>query len=214
MWRFCCVQPAWWRRCYSGMCPRARQRASPLWRLCIWIASGNRNQHRLPHHEHAHLGIVYVAQYGFDRGGTPQASQPGAGAVGRSSDRRVTQFWDPRRVLSQAIRKDHVVWDYVAIYPAGVRWDDAVPAPLFSGSPVVRVIDGFRRQLRATRGHEPTKGVLPSSVSSPQQRDCADHPGLPRGRRLRRRASASAAECARSLLPLACRWQSHRPAPA
>jgi len=42
---------------------------------------------------------------------------PGAGAVARIPDARVTQFWDPRRSLSQAIRRGRVVWDYVAIYP-------------------------------------------------------------------------------------------------
>jgi hypothetical protein len=72
---------------------------------------------------------------------------PGAGAVARVPDGRVTQFWDPRRALSQAIRRDHVVWDYVAIYPPGVRWGEAFPAARFSGAPVVRVIDDVRRNL-------------------------------------------------------------------
>ena len=72
---------------------------------------------------------------------------PGARAVGRVPDARVAQFWDPRRSLSQAIRRGRVVWDYVAVFPAGERWGDAFPAPRFSGAPVVRVIDGFRGQL-------------------------------------------------------------------
>jgi hypothetical protein len=80
---------------------------------------------------------------------------PGAGAVRRIPDARVTQFWDARRTLSQAIRRDHVVWDYVAIYPPGVRWSAGFPAARFSGAPVVRVIDGFRRQLSA---HGPPAG--------------------------------------------------------
>jgi hypothetical protein len=79
---------------------------------------------------------------------------PGAGAVGRLPDARVTQFWDPRRSLSQAIRRDHVVWDFVAIYPAGLRWGDAFPVAEFSGAPVVRVIDDFRRRLSATPSRE------------------------------------------------------------
>lgn len=72
---------------------------------------------------------------------------PGAGAVGRVPDIRVKQFWDKPRTLSRAIRPDHIVWDYVALFPPGVRWDAAFPAPQFSGAPVVRVIDDFRRQL-------------------------------------------------------------------
>jgi hypothetical protein len=76
---------------------------------------------------------------------------PGAGAVGRIPDARVTQFWDPRRTLSQAIRRGRVVWDYVATYPPGVRWGDTFPEAQFSGAPVVRAIDGFAEWLRGTR---------------------------------------------------------------
>ena len=74
---------------------------------------------------------------------------PGAGAVGRVPDARVTQFWDVRRALSGTMRRSGVVWDYVAIFPPGVRWDAVFPAPQFSGAPVVRVIDDFRRRLMA-----------------------------------------------------------------
>jgi hypothetical protein len=79
---------------------------------------------------------------------------PGAGAVGRVPDARVTQFWDAKRTLSQAIRQGPVVWDYVALFPPGVSWDAAFPAPRFSGAPVVRVIDDFRRQLAANGQHQ------------------------------------------------------------
>jgi hypothetical protein len=72
---------------------------------------------------------------------------PGASAVARVPDARVTQFWDPGRTLSQSIRRGRVVWDYVAIFPPVVRWSDVFPAPRFSGTPVVRVIDDLRRQL-------------------------------------------------------------------
>ena len=61
---------------------------------------------------------------------------PGAGALGRVPDSRVTQFWHPGRALSQAIGHGHVVWDFVArIQPRG------------SGVPVVRVIGDLRLQL-------------------------------------------------------------------
>jgi hypothetical protein len=67
------------------------------------------------------------------------------------------QFWDPRHVLSEEIRRtgqshSRVVWDYVAIYPPGVRWNGAIPAARFAGAPVVNVIDDFRRQLMASGG--------------------------------------------------------------
>jgi hypothetical protein len=47
------------------------------------------------------------------------------------------------------MQRGRVVWDYVAIFPAGVRWDAVFPAPQFSGAPVVHVIDDFRRRLSA-----------------------------------------------------------------
>lgn len=74
---------------------------------------------------------------------------PGAGAVSRVPDARVTQFWDARRALSQTIRPDHIVWDYVALFPPGARWADTFPTPQFSGAPVVRVIGDFRAHLTA-----------------------------------------------------------------
>lgn len=92
---------------------------------------------------------------------------PGAGAVARVPDARAVQFWDAGHVLSGEIRRaaesdprgvqgDHrlrarVVWDFVALYPPGVRWTAAFPAAAFAGAPVVSVIDEFRRQLSAAR---------------------------------------------------------------
>lgn len=93
---------------------------------------------------------------------------PGAGAVGRVPDARVRQFWDPRHALSQAIRRGRVVWDFVAIYPAGVRWGDKFPAAQFAGAPVVRVIDDFRRHLSATRGPRADGGARPTLVTLPR----------------------------------------------
>jgi len=72
---------------------------------------------------------------------------PGTAAVERLPDTRVTQFWDSGRSLSQSIRHGRIVWDYVALFPAGVHWEAAYPPPQFSGAPVVRVIDDFRRRL-------------------------------------------------------------------
>ncbi len=93
---------------------------------------------------------------------------PGAQAVARVPDRRATQFWDPQHALSGEIRRaaesdpqrvlgEHrlrarVVWDFVALYPPGVRWTGAFPAARFAGAPVVRVIDDLHRQMIALNG--------------------------------------------------------------
>jgi hypothetical protein len=94
---------------------------------------------------------------------------PGADAVARVPDARVTQFWDSQHALSAAIRRAsdadpqgvlgerrlraRVVWDFVALYPAGVRWSDAWPAARFAGAPVVRVVDDFRRSITSIAGN-------------------------------------------------------------
>src|ERR1039457_6942182 len=76
-------------------------------------------------------------------GGTDLVTSGAAGPWASETlpDARVAQFWDPRHSLSEAIRRaaqsnqagvlgdqrlhGRVVWDFVAIYPAGVRWSDA-----------------------------------------------------------------------------------------
>lgn len=91
---------------------------------------------------------------------------PGPNAVSRVPDPRVTQFWDPQHTLSAAIRRaagpdpqgvlgDHrlrarVVWDFVAVYPPGKRWDDTWPAARFAGAPVVQVAGDLRRTLTSS----------------------------------------------------------------
>ena len=42
---------------------------------------------------------------------------------------------------------DSVVWDCVAIYPPGARWDDRLPAPAFIDCPVVAAIGKVGRRL-------------------------------------------------------------------
>jgi hypothetical protein len=93
---------------------------------------------------------------------------PSASSLGRVPDARVVQFWDPGRALSSEIRRaaeadpsgvlgnrhlyKSIVWDFVGMYPQGVRWDGAFPAARFAGGPVVGVIDGFRRALGIAGG--------------------------------------------------------------
>lgn len=91
---------------------------------------------------------------------------PAAAVAARVPDPRVSQHWDPERVLSDAIlrtgppgtglaRPDHpdpssrVVWDTVAVFRPGVRWDASFPAPDYQGRPVVAVADELRRAVVA-----------------------------------------------------------------
>jgi hypothetical protein len=79
-------------------------------------------------------------------------SAPGAGALGRLSDQRVQQFWDPNHLMAAVLKKAEesghlhpdccvqkgTLWDLTAGYVPGVVWrDDPKEAGLFNG-PVVR----------------------------------------------------------------------------
>ena len=72
----------------------------------------------------------------------------------RLSDRRVTQFWDPRRVLSaELVRQvntdparygfadpldsEFIVWDVVAVFARDAQWDKGLPVPVYYGGPVL-----------------------------------------------------------------------------
>jgi hypothetical protein len=52
------------------------------------------------------------------------------------------QFWDKQRLISHSMGEHNrrsLVWDYIAVYPAGVTWRDRSPRPMYEGRPVVRV---------------------------------------------------------------------------
>jgi hypothetical protein len=90
---------------------------------------------------------------------------PGTTTLARIPDPRVAQFWDRKKVLSDAIvaevvkdpsllerekfDKRSIAWDVVALYPAGVRWDGAFPKPAEYGFPVVGAVEMVERRLAA-----------------------------------------------------------------
>jgi hypothetical protein len=92
---------------------------------------------------------------------------PSSSTMARLSDRRVTQFWDPKQALSKRLvdaAKNHpdwlsedekatvvkdgqVVWDFVMLFPPGARWQAEPPRPVYHGGPVVRVQEELRSAL-------------------------------------------------------------------
>lgn len=77
-------------------------------------------------------------------------SAPSTITLRRIHDPRVSQYWDPNRVLSHAMGehdRPSVVWDYIAVYKPEQIWTDAPPQPEFKGRPVVRFIEGTRKAL-------------------------------------------------------------------
>ncbi len=90
----------------------------------------------------------------------------GASAIQATmEDGRAAQYWDPDRLVSREIQEavtadpnhpfarccsqSRFVWDVVAVFPRGVRWDNQFPAPIFAGRTVVEVAQGFRDALAA-----------------------------------------------------------------
>ena len=78
---------------------------------------------------------------------------PTSGDLARCHDGRARQFWDERGLVSHALgetegpRRNGVAWDYVAMYPPGVTWDERLPAPAYQGGPVVQVEPELRDRL-------------------------------------------------------------------
>lgn len=99
--------------------------------------------------------VVWVPVIATDLG------PPAARTLALVSDPRVVQFWDPKLALSREILRsmregpdvpaeaedeDAIVWDWVGLYAAGVRWEPAkIPGPELSRSPVVMA----KKELRA-----------------------------------------------------------------
>jgi hypothetical protein len=93
---------------------------------------------------------------------------PSTENLARLSDPRVEQFWDEGLLLSEVLlelarahpewltpeekaelTRQKVVWDFVAVYPPGARWEKEPPFPDFYGGPVVKYTDGLRERLAA-----------------------------------------------------------------
>jgi hypothetical protein len=90
-------------------------------------------------------------------------SAPSGSVLGRLSDSRVRQYWDPNHVLATQMKRDarppqpmqdccvrsEILWDLAAVYPPGAAWSDRMPtATLFNG-PVVEVTDAIEEALTA-----------------------------------------------------------------
>ena len=91
-------------------------------------------------------------------------SAPSSKVLSRLHDTRAAQFWDRRLRVSQEIKAaargdsrsplaqlssdDGPVWDVVAVYAKGIRWESAFPEPVFADRPVVQVMEEFRRHLQ------------------------------------------------------------------
>ena len=81
-------------------------------------------------------------------------SAPASSVLGRLSDPRIQQYWDPNHVLATRMRSDArspqpgqdccmrsgILWDLAAVYPPGATWSDSMPLAVVFNGPVVDVI--------------------------------------------------------------------------
>jgi hypothetical protein len=84
---------------------------------------------------------------------------PSESVLSRLPDARIRQHWDPDRWLSRRLgEKDgdrkSIVWDWVAVYKAGVRWGEVAPEPAYQGRPVVNVTEELRAALSAAMSRD------------------------------------------------------------
>jgi hypothetical protein len=80
-------------------------------------------------------------------------ARPGAGILTRVRDARARQYWDPENIFPKRLRDrmradlahpqpscceadEGIPWDLVAVYPAGVSWDENLPAAVYIEGPV------------------------------------------------------------------------------
>ncbi len=94
-------------------------------------------------------------------------------------DRRVAQYWDPNRVISEdlvrsansdparygldeAFPPGYVAWDLVVVFARSAHWDDNLPVPVYYGGPVTSSIDEARIAVKnALAEVTPASDVMP-----------------------------------------------------
>ena len=72
---------------------------------------------------------------------------PSTMTLNRMSDTRAAQFWDKGRLVSRSLGEHDsksIVWDYIAVYPAGTTWEDRPPEAPYHGGPVIKVTEAAR----------------------------------------------------------------------
>ena len=78
---------------------------------------------------------------------------PSLETMARAADPRVRHFWDPKLLLATfwqpilraettpvlgkaSLVQGRILWDFVAVFPPGVRWEATMPSPAFKAAPV------------------------------------------------------------------------------
>jgi len=104
--------------------------------------------------------------------------------LGLLKDRRVTQYWDPDRVVStdlvrsvngapsrygreEALPPDFIAWDVVAVFSSTAKWESDLPTPVHYDGPVVHAIDATRKAITdALAARSPRNSCSRSKISN------------------------------------------------
>ena len=91
---------------------------------------------------------------------------PSAETMARAADPRVRHFWDPKLLLATfwqpillaettpvlgktSLVQGPILWDFVAVFPPGVRWEATLPSPVFKAAPVTAHESQLIKHLRS-----------------------------------------------------------------
>lgn len=97
---------------------------------------------------------------------------PSRGTLQRISDSRVQQYWDEDHVLAKRMAKDArppqpkpeccendgILWDLVAVYAKGAKWEATLPPAIMFDGPVVQLSKEIDVALR-TSGNATIRGA-------------------------------------------------------
>lgn len=86
---------------------------------------------------------------------------PTTGVLRRIADTRARHYWDEDHVLAKVMARDArppqpkaecctsdgILWDLIAIYPRGARWEATMPPAVVFDGPVDRVTDQMQAAL-------------------------------------------------------------------
>lgn len=92
-------------------------------------------------------------------------SAPSRSVLGRLSDPRVRQYWDPNHLLAKQMARDarppqpeqdccvrsDILWDLAAVYPPGAVWSERMPPAVVFYGPVVDIVKEIEAALVTRR---------------------------------------------------------------
>jgi hypothetical protein len=104
---------------------------------------------------------------------------PTSSALGRLSDARVQQYWDPNHLLATEMKNDArapqpeqdccvrsgILWDLAAVYAPGSTWSERMPTATVFNGPVVDVTEAIEGALSHGRAEPRTDSTTPPTAT-------------------------------------------------